>query len=101
MFARNGVEVVTLLFHLMPDLVILSPGLTKMDETEVAHIARGDAKTSSVPLLLALEEGQKLQKRHEQMILDDILKLPFSRTSFELTLKKIENQRAAPVKKVA
>ena len=88
-FARSGVEVVTLLFHLMPDLVILSPGLAKMDEIEVANIARGDEKTSSIPLLLALEEGQKLQKRHEQMILDDILKLPFTKESFELTMTKV------------
>lgn len=100
-FARNGVEVVTLLFHQMPDLVILSPGLAKMDETEVAHIARGDSKTSSIPLLLALEDGQKLQKRHEQMILDDILKLPFSKSSFDLTMNKVASQRAAPTKKVA
>lgn len=77
-FAKDGVEAVTLTFHHLPDLVILTEGLSKLEELEAAKVLQKDSLTSSIKILLGVENAEKRK-------LDcnvPLLLLPFSRENF-------------------
>lgn len=75
-YARDGVEAVTLCFHLMPDLVILSPDLTKMPENEVSELLHKESITSRIPIILAVEKENL--KPLPSSPFDGVLRLPFT-----------------------
>lgn len=102
-FVRDGVEAITYLFHVLPALVFLNPGLAKINEAEVANIVKTDPMTSGIPLILALEESQAAKKKNDTILVDKRLILPFSPESLKEALEEIKNQRnpRVPIKTAA
>ena len=89
LYARDGVEALTLLFHWMPEVLVFTTGLAKLDEVEAANIAKHDPLTSRIPVLLALDSEQKPLKKHENMAYDGLLSLPSSREGLLELLKNL------------
>jgi two-component system, sensor histidine kinase and response regulator len=77
-YARDGVEALSLLFHWIPDYFVMTANLSKMEVTEVALAAKGDVLTSQIPLYLALEETETLHEQPEKKLFDHFLKLPLT-----------------------
>lgn len=90
-FAKNGVEAITLTFHHLPDLVILQTNLNKLDETQVANILKLDPLTASIPVVLGLEANPnplEPQKGFDELAYDAVIRIPFTKESFEAVFKK-------------
>jgi len=84
---RDGVELVELARSLMPDLIITSVWLTKIDGLKAAELIRDDPKTCSIPILLAsrsLSSVGFLEEKYSTLAedFDYLLRKPF--TSGEL-----------------
>ncbi len=95
LFARDGIEVITLLFHTMPDAIILTPGLTKMEEAEVADLIKTDRATSALPILMALDPGHANRKL-EDVLYDEPLELPYTKESLEKALSAARKKQSLP-----
>jgi len=94
-YAKDGVEALAMLFHLLPDVLILTTNLAKMDIPEVMDIVKSDVLTSTIPVFLAAEESEKVENKIETHIFDRVIKMPFSRDLFEVTLKSVGKLRTA------
>lgn len=81
-FAKDGVEAVTLTFHHLPDLVILTEGLSKLEELEAAKVLQRDSLTSPIKIVLGVENAQ--QRKLDCNV--PLLLLPFSRDNFSKAL---------------
>lgn len=101
-FAKDGVEALALLFHLLPDVCVLTGKLAKMDVLEVVALAKSDALTATIPLFLAGEETEKLENHLDTHKFDRFLKLPLNEDSFRVTLQSVGKALGSrPLKKAA
>lgn len=89
-FARDGVEAVTLSFHRVPHLVILSPELTKLKEGDIVNILKQDPLTKNTSVLIAGEPAQLAKS--DVTLFDESLPLPFTKEGFEATLLSLKDR---------
>lgn len=97
-FAKNGVEAITLTFHHSPELVILQTGLNKMDETQVANILKLDPLTATIPVLLAVEANPnplEPQQGFDALAYDAVITLPFTQESFMEAVEMASEKKKA------
>lgn len=102
-FAKNGVEAITLSFHHMPELVLLQTNLNKLEEAQVANILKLDPLTASIPVILGIEGNPnplEPQKGFDELAYDAVMKLPFSKETFEAAVEKASSKKVK-VKKAA
>jgi CheY-like chemotaxis protein len=85
-FARDGVEALTLLFYHWPDIVILTMGLKKLDTKDVTGIIKKDPAASRIPVLLAAEKTETLEKSLNASVADGSLALPFLHEVFKTSV---------------
>lgn len=100
-YARDMVETLGMLFHLLPDVCILTSKLQKMSVLEMVAAAKSDVLTATIPLMIAGEESEKLEQHLDTHKFDRFLKLPFSLESAETTLRSVGVQLASPKQKKA
>lgn len=89
-YARDGVEAVTLAFHRRPHLVMLSPGLPKLAESEVVNILKNDPLTRETSVLLAGEPDQLAKA--DVTLFDESIPLPFTEEGFKATLLSLKDR---------
>ena len=84
-FAKDGIEALTMLYHVAPRILVLTPRLEKLEEDEVANIVKSNESTMGLPVLLATEktDGEGTAP------FDALLEVPFNRQSFENTVQSI------------
>lgn len=92
LFARDGIEALTLSFYTRPSLVILTKGLAKLQEAEVANVIKNDPEMSGTKVLLAAEADQLSQSKSEVTLFDESLPLPFTKEGFESTLLSLADR---------
>lgn len=100
-FAKNGVEAITLAFHHLPELVILQSNLTKLDELQVSNILKLDPLTATIPVILGIETNPnplEPQKPIDELAYDAVLKLPFTQESFLAAVGKASGKKIKPKK---
>ena len=87
LFARDGIEALTMLFHSRPRLLILSPHLDKLGEREIAEILKANPSTASIPILYATSDpgGTK-----DARPFDAVLPLPCDQHSIEDILAGVQ-----------
>jgi len=100
-YAKDGVEALGLLFHLLPDICILTAKLPKMEVLEIVDIAKRDALTATIPLFLAGEESEKLENHLDTHKFDRFLRLPLNEENFRTTLESVGKFLNHPQKKAA
>lgn len=102
-FAQDGVEGVALIYHHLPDAVILTPDTKKMSVDDVVGIIKKDPLIRTIPLFLATPETDEIKDKFDLQLFDRILKLPLDQSEFETTLRSIGKTPAgsAHLKKVA
>jgi CheY-like chemotaxis protein len=88
-YARDGVEAVGLLFHLLPNICILTGKLPKLDILDIVSIAKADILTSTIPLVLCGEDSEQLEQHVDTHKFDRFLKLPFTSESFSLLSESV------------
>lgn len=85
-FARDGVEAVTLLFHHWPDALILGSDLTKMSPEEVGSIVKNDPLGNGIPILSCAGPGHSIP-------CDAELTLPLSHSQWNAALAGVQKRR--------
>lgn len=92
--AHDGVDGLALTYHWLPDAVILTPGLARLDEAEVATILRADELTRSVPIMIVFDQRMGNQRRYEPSLFVRVVKFPFTALDLERIFSS-ETERAA------
>lgn len=85
-FARDGVEAVTLLFHHWPDALILGPELTKMSPEEVGSLIKNDPLGCNIPILSCAPAGHSIP-------CDAELVVPLTHSAWNETLAAAQRSR--------
>lgn len=89
-FGNDGVEAVTLSFHHMPQLVILSEGLSKMTESQVVDTLKSDPLTANIKALVAAESITKYDVQDYEFPFDGVLAVPFTQELLESAMRAID-----------
>jgi len=100
-FASDGIEALTYLYYLMPDVIVLTPNLSKMDEADVANQIKGDSVTSFIPLIMAVDRRLALKRSLDGVLCDQTIDLPFSQEVFQGAIDKARKGFPKRPKKVA
>ncbi len=88
-FARDGVEGLALIFHHMPDAIILTPDMRKMPVDDVMKVIKHEKLTQTMPVFLATTDTDEIKDKFDTHHFDRILKLPLEQSDFETTMKSI------------
>lgn len=99
LYAKDGVESITLLFHFQPDLVILNPQVKKLAASEVTKITKADRLAGRVPVLLTSSDAHAAAKL-DKVVADGVLPVPFTREQLEQAIQGLQEQTGTR-KKVA
>jgi len=90
-FAKDGVEAVTLFFHFVPKALIVRPNVPKLSVHKALSILKTEPALSKIPVYLALEEGERLESHFKKDFCDGIVKLPFSNKNFQSKITPVTN----------
>lgn len=96
-FAKDGIEILTLFFHLLPDGIVLTRDQAKIDVKEVVRIIKKDPVGERIPVFYAMESGP-LPEKGADFPFDELVKLPVTPDTFLKALSKLQR---AQVKKAA
>ena len=88
-YARDGIEALTLSHFTTPSLVILTPQLAKVTESEVVNILKNEAATRNIPVLFAADSVELAQHKDEVELFDESLQLPFTKEGFQSTIASL------------
>ena len=100
-FGTDGIDAVTLCFHHLPQLVILSEGLAKMKEAQVVDTLKSDPLTAKMKVVFSGNVDSKFNIDSEEFPFDAILTTPIERESFDELMRKLGMNPLPPAKKVA
>jgi signal transduction histidine kinase len=82
-FAKDGVEALAMMFHLMPDLLVLPTSLPKLESTEVVTIVKNDALTTSIPVVLVIGETEKGNDVLDTKKFTHVIRLPLNKEALD------------------
>lgn len=88
-YASNGVDGIAMMFHLIPDLVVLTPKIEKMRINEIIKLMKSDPITHTIPVVLMATEEEKVEVTLDMHQYDRVLKLPFNKDQFDLLLRSV------------
>lgn len=91
-YARDGVETVTLSHYLRPSIVILTPGLQKLKEGDVANILKEDPTTEKIKVIFAAEPERLSENKTEVALFDETLPLPFTERGLKSALLSLSDK---------
>ncbi len=94
-YARDGIEALTLSHYLQPSLIVLTPQLSKLPESEVVNILKNEVATSAIPVLFAADTEELTQFKGQVSLFDETLRLPFTEEGFQSTLKSLKGRSPA------
>jgi two-component system, sensor histidine kinase and response regulator len=100
-FGNDGVEAVTLSFHHLPHLVILTGGLSKLGEAQVADTLKSDPLTANMKVIVAGESPEKFNADDYEFPFDGVLQLPFNQSHLENVFRDLGVSHPFPAPKVA
>lgn len=96
-FAKDGVEMITLAHYHQPLAVLVNSALNKLSEEEAAKILKANPTTGQIPLFYCQPAGALPTKAMTKSYMDGVLKLPLERESFQIALdshrSKLKTQR--------
>ena len=88
-FGKDGIDAITLSFHYLPQLVILSEGLSKMNEAQVVDTLKSDPLTSQIKVVLTGESSMEIDAEDYEFPFDGFLKLPVNQDGFRDFLRDL------------
>ncbi len=100
-FGKDGIDAITLSFHYLPQLVILSEGLSKMNEAQVVDTLKSDPLTSQIKVVLTGESSMEIDAEDYEFPFDGFLKLPVNQDGFRDFLRDLGTVIPSFDKKVA
>lgn len=92
LFAADGVEALTMLFHVSPRIVILRPHLDKLGEKEIASVLKTNKTTSNLPVFLATDDPGSVS---DTAPFAGVLGLPLDLSTIENAINPRKVKRAA------
>jgi signal transduction histidine kinase len=100
-FAKDGVEMITLAYYHQPLAVLVNSALNKLSEEEAAKILKGNPKTSQIPVFYCQAAGTLPMKEMNKSFMDGVLKLPLDRGSFQIAIDAYRSKLKMQRKKAA
>jgi CheY-like chemotaxis protein len=95
-FAKDGVEAVTLLHHIRPQAIILTRDLTKISSAEVSRLLKSTPVGQSTAIFLAVEKNQPiLGNLEDKLLIDSKLVLPLEKHHWDACLAAHKSLKAA------
>jgi len=91
-YARDGIEGLTLAHYHKPSLIILTPQLAKLGESEVVNTLKTEIRTSGIPVLFAADAEELSQYKDQVGLFDESLQLPFTQEGFKSTLASLSDR---------
>jgi len=89
LYARDGIEALTLSHFTTPSLIILTPQLAKLTESEAVNILKSEAATRGIPVLFAADSEELAQYKDQVELFDESLQLPFTEEGFKSTIASL------------
>lgn len=94
--AKDGVEAVSILQDLKPDVILLDIEMPRMDGYEVAAHVRGDPRLRDVPIVMITSRvSEKHRARAIELGVDDYLGKPYQETQLLDAIEPLVNRRSA------
>lgn len=100
-FAGDGIDAITLAFYHLPQLLILSEGLSKMGEAQVVDTLKSDPLTAKMKVVLTGDSPDKFNVDDYEFPFDGFLNLPFNQDGFEQLIRELGALPMVMTKKVA
>lgn len=100
-FGKDGIDAITLSFHYLPQLVILSEGLSKMNEAQVVDTLKSDPLTSQIKVVLTGESSMEIDAEDYEFPFDGFFKTSCQSRWFSRFLKDLGTVLPSFDKKVA
>ncbi|MDE2304872.1 MAG: Hpt domain-containing protein [Gammaproteobacteria bacterium] len=94
--AKDGVEAVSILQDLKPDVILLDIEMPRMDGYEVAAHVRNDPRLRDVPIVMVTSRvGEKHRARAIELGVDDYLGKPYQESQLLDAIEPLVNRRSA------
>ncbi len=94
--AKDGLEAVSILQDMRPDIILLDIEMPRMDGYEVATHVRGDARLKDIPIVMITSRvSEKHRARAIEIGVDDYLGKPYQETQLLDAIEPLVNRRNA------
>lgn len=100
-YAKDGIEMVTMGFYYQPDLILTCGDLSKLSDEEAAKILKTQLRMNSTPIFACIPSGVITPRRPDDSQIDDVLALPLERTRFEKAQETFNRKNPQRKKRVA
>ncbi len=94
LFAGDGVEAITLLFHHWPDAVILTPDLTKISTPDVANLLKSEPRINDIPLVLVTPSDPNTTRATAGILADAAIPATFTQDQWHAILAACRKRAA-------
>ena len=88
--AKDGVDAVTQLNDVIPDVMLLDIEMPRMDGFELANLIRHDSRLRHIPIIMITSRtGEKHRQRAEEIGVNDYLGKPYNEENLLATIEKM------------